>query len=183
MSSRKHAVIGIVGLALLGASPAGAQYAIVRWVAAGGGGTSAGSAFALTGSAGQPIATGSAGGSYALSTGFWLGSPGVVSVGDDGPPKSGAPRVFSLHPAAPNPFHKSTTLEFDLPRESHARLVMYDAAGRAVATLADGVLPAGRHHRAWNGSGANGRRLGAGVYFVRLETGERLARRKVILLP
>jgi hypothetical protein len=186
MSRRDRAVFAaLTAVALLGAgaSPVRAQFAIGRSVVAGGGGASAGGAFALIGSAGQPAVGTAAGGSFVLAAGFWLGSAPVVAVGDEEATEGGAPLAFALHPAAPNPFGRATTLDFDLPREGYARLVVYDAAGRAVATLADGLMPAGRHHRVWSGSDGNERRLSAGVYFARLETSDRVARRKVILLP
>ena len=75
----------LVGL-LLGASVAHSQNFSINWSSIdGGGGTSAGSSYSLSGTIGQPDAGTLSGGSYSLAGGFW----GVVA-----PPSAGAPRLF-----------------------------------------------------------------------------------------
>ena len=54
---------------------------------------------------------------------------------------------------------------------------MYDALGRAVAVLADGILAAGPHETTFDGAA-----LPAGVYLVRLVAGGRTATRAVTVL-
>jgi hypothetical protein len=52
-----------------------------------------------------------------------------------------------------------------------ARLVVHDIAGRTVATLIDERwLEGGEHEYRWNRRSRHGRRVPAGVYFVRLQT-------------
>jgi photosystem II stability/assembly factor-like uncharacterized protein len=77
----------------------------------------------------------------------------------------------------PNPFLQGASIAFRLDREQDARLAVYDASGRRVATVLSGVLPAGAHRATWDGTTAGGGRAAAGVYLVRLETeaGERTA--------
>lgn len=82
---------------------------------------------------------------------------------------------IELLPARPNPFASSTALAFRLPREAQARLTVHDPAGRLTATLTDGLLPAGEHTVAWDGSG-----VAAGVYFYRLETQGTTITRKLV---
>jgi glycosidase len=82
----------------------------------------------------------------------------------------------------PNPFSPSTTISFSLPAESHVRLGVYDLAGREVAVLVDDVRSGGPHTLDWRGTGADGRPLGTGVYFLRLEAGEQTRVSKVTLL-
>jgi hypothetical protein len=94
----------------------------------------------------------------------------------------GAPPSFRLHPNVPNPFNPATTLRFDLPAPSLARLAVFDLAGRLVRTLVDRDLPAGPHEATWDGRDEKGRPAGSGVYFVRLESGADRATRKVLLL-
>jgi len=55
-------------------------------------------------------------------------------------------------------------------------LVVYDAAGRPVQTLASGRREAGRYSATWDASDA-----AAGVYFYTLTSGETSATRKLIL--
>jgi hypothetical protein len=78
------------------------------------------------------------------------------------PPGTPAQVAFSI---APNPA-RLTKVSFALPRQDVVDLAVFDLAGRKVATLAKGTLPAGQYTRDWNGSGA-----GAGVYFIRLRVG------------
>jgi len=59
-------------------SPTGGL-SIPWWTVDGGGGTSKGGQFALSGTAGQPDAAAMSGGSYTLSTGFWNGRINGIS--------------------------------------------------------------------------------------------------------
>jgi hypothetical protein len=75
------------------------------------------------------------------------------------------PQSFALRPAYPNPFNPSTRLSFALPVERYVMLSVFDLLGREVATLVNGVQPAGVHTVAWE----PGRRSGAsGSYVARL---------------
>lgn len=89
---------------------------------------------------------------------------------------------LSLFQNVPNPFNPSTTIAFYLPRGSHVRLEVYDVAGRLVATLLDGVRPAGRHAVSWNGQDGSGRTAASGVYFYRLRADKFEQTKKMILL-
>lgn len=79
-----------------------------------------------------------------------------------------APSAFALEAAHPNPFVERTrlTVRADVPGPVSVRV--YDVQGREVAALLDGPLAAGTHTLTWDGRAADGRRLAAGVYFVRL---------------
>jgi C1A family cysteine protease len=87
-----------------------------------------------------------------------------------------------LDAARPNPFNPSTTIAFALPEAGPARLAVYDVAGRLVAVLAEGLHDAGEHRATWDGRDAEGRQLGSGVYFVRLEAAGKLATRKMVMV-
>jgi len=78
------------------------------------------------------------------------------------------PREYRLGANYPNPFNPATTIEFDLPGESRVRLAVYSALGQEVAVLHDGVLQAGYHRAAWNGTDNSGRQMGSGIYLYRL---------------
>ena len=75
-----------MGLLLLAASSLGAQNFGIDWFTVdGGGGASAGGAYTMSGTIGQPDAGTLSGGTYSLVGGFW----GVVAL-----PSAGAPRLF-----------------------------------------------------------------------------------------
>jgi hypothetical protein len=64
----------------------------------------------------------------------------------------------------PNPFSLTTTIRFALPQPGHARLNVYDAAGRQVRVLLDEWRDAGVHE-----VGFKSKDLASGYYFYRLE--------------
>ncbi len=69
----------------------------------------------------------------------------------------------------PNPFCDSATLRFRLNRDGATRLLLYDAGGRLVRTLAEGDRAAGEHAVQWEGRDESGVRLPSGVYYYRLD--------------
>jgi hypothetical protein len=73
-------------------------------------------------------------------------------------------------------------LFFQLEVASEVRLLLYDLRGRLIATVHDGVLPAGAHAVAWNGRDRNGQSVGAGVYFARLEAGSLTTTGKLVVV-
>ncbi len=86
-----------------------------------------------------------------------------------------------LSPGAPNPFTEQTTFAFHLGGAGPAELLILDSAGRIVRRLADGTLPAGATHLAWDGRDDAGTRVSAGVYFARLRSAAGARSRRVVL--
>jgi hypothetical protein len=80
-----------------------------------------------------------------------------------------APLELALHPLAPNPAHAAMNVMFALPRADRARIGIYDQQGRRVRVVLDQTLPAGEHTSRWDIADDGGRRVSAGVYFVRFE--------------
>lgn len=74
--------------------------------------------------------------------------------------------------ASPNPFNPRTTIRYELPRATPARLRIHDLEGHTVATLFDGQQSAGRHEITWSGRDRAGRPVPSGVYLARLEAGD-----------
>ncbi|MBI3110026.1 MAG: N-acetylmuramoyl-L-alanine amidase [Ignavibacteriales bacterium] len=87
------------------------------------------------------------------------------------------PAAFALRQNHPNPFNPSTAIEFDLPRELPVRMVVYTTVGKPVATLMDGQAPAGRYRLVFDAAD-----LPTGVYYYRLEAGEFVETKKMLLL-
>jgi endonuclease/exonuclease/phosphatase family metal-dependent hydrolase len=83
---------------------------------------------------------------------------------------------------APNPFNATAAVRFTVAEPSFVRLVLHDAAGREVATLASGPFGAGTFERSWDGRDEAGREAASGVYFARLRAGDRTEVRKIILV-
>ena len=81
------------------------------------------------------------------------------------------PERFALGPNYPNPFNPSTIIPYQLAASSEVRLEVFNLLGQRIATLVDGVRPAGLHSALWNATDATGRAVGAGVYIYRMTVG------------
>jgi subtilisin family serine protease len=99
---------------------------------------------------------------------------GVPDAGttDPGVSDDGAPPI-PVFTAAPNPFRESTRLAFELAAAGPVRVDIVDASGRLVRTIHEGPLAAGAHELRWDGASRSGRAVAAGVYFARIEAGDR----------
>jgi hypothetical protein len=86
------------------------------------------------------------------------------------------PTTFALDQNYPNPFNPSTTIEFQLPKESKVTLEVYNVIGQRIALLVDEVRPAGYYAMRFDGT-----QLGSGVYFYRFSTPEFSYVRKMLL--
>ena len=64
----------------------------------------------------------------------------------------------------------------------HARLKVYDTAGRLVTTLINERRDAGLHEVVWDGRDHAGRISSAGVYLYRLEVGEFVETKRMTLV-
>jgi hypothetical protein len=61
-------------------------------------------------------------------------------------------------------------------------LNLFDLRGRLVSTLVEGTMEPGPHSVSWDRRGQDGRGLGAGVYWMRLEAeGQEIVKRVVLL--
>jgi len=110
---------------------------------------------------------------------------GLVQAGDvTAVPECPRSGVTALSPAAPNPFRASSSLSFTAGATGPVRLAVFAPDGREVRTLFDGRLEAnGSRVSTWDGRDDRGIRVPAGVYFIRLSTGDGTRATKAILLP
>jgi len=101
---------------------------------------------------------------------------------DDGTidPQFGQPVVplnYELSSNYPNPFNPTTQIRFGLPEANFVRLTVYDVTGREVARLIEAEVGAGYHAVTFDGAN-----LASGVYLYRLEAGDFIASRKMVLM-
>jgi hypothetical protein len=92
------------------------------------------------------------------------------------PGQSGTP-AFSLRQNYPNPFNPSTTIGYTLARRSHVTLSVYNTLGQQVAALINENQESGSHEVRFDGSG-----LASGVYFYRIQAGDFVQTKRLILL-
>ncbi len=87
------------------------------------------------------------------------------------------PVTFSLEQNYPNPFNPSTTIKYSIPSDQHVRLNVYNLLGQKVTTLVDGMQKAGQQDVNFNASN-----FASGVYIYKLEAGEMVSAKKMILI-
>jgi L-ascorbate metabolism protein UlaG (beta-lactamase superfamily) len=98
---------------------------------------------------------------------------GTTSVKND----ATLPLMFTLSQNYPNPFNPSTQIDFALQKSSFVSLKIFDALGREISTLVSGYLSEGNHTRHWNAGS-----MQSGVYFYRLQAGNFIETKKLVLL-
>ena len=87
------------------------------------------------------------------------------------------PSTYSLTQNYPNPFNPTTTISFSLPEQSNVKIVIYDALGNQVDVITDEVKSAGTHSVNWNAVN-----FASGIYFYKIEAGNFVQARKMILM-
>jgi photosystem II stability/assembly factor-like uncharacterized protein len=92
-----------------------------------------------------------------------------------------APAKFSLQQNYPNPFNPSTKINWQSPVASWQTLKVYDILGNEVATLVNEYRNAGSYEIAFNSSSIK-HYTSSGVYFYRLQVGNFVETKKMILL-
>lgn len=87
------------------------------------------------------------------------------------------PGMVRLEQNYPNPFNPSTKIRFSLPEQRHVTLEVFDITGRHIQTLVDRVLSSGTHTERFNATG-----LAGGLYLYRLQTGNEVMTRRMMLI-
>ena len=84
---------------------------------------------------------------------------------------------FALQQNYPNPFNPSTKIKYSIPQSSNVLIKVYDVLGSEVETLVNEEKPIGTYELNWNAAN-----LPSGVYLYRLQAGDFVQTRKMILL-
>jgi hypothetical protein len=92
------------------------------------------------------------------------------------------PERFALRQNYPNPFNPTTTIAYDLPIASDVKMSIYNVKGQKVAELINGSVDAGYQTVEWDGRNSFGAQVATGVYFYRIEAGNFVQTRKMILI-
>ena len=92
------------------------------------------------------------------------------------------PVDYILYEAYPNPFNPSTTIRYELSKQSFVEIRIYDLMGRMVNRLVNSEVKAGFHSLKWNAEDFKGISVPAGVYFYSISVGDFSQNKKVLLL-
>jgi hypothetical protein len=88
-----------------------------------------------------------------------------------------APSSYYLLANYPNPFNPNTLIHFAIPKPGQVKISVYDLHGSLVRTLLDKYTVAGGYNISFEGSG-----LSSGIYFVRLNSGQKTLVGKMVLI-
>jgi uncharacterized repeat protein (TIGR01451 family) len=102
------------------------------------------------------------------------------------------PLTFALEQNYPNPFNPNTTIRFAIPSRKEGKgsalydprttLTIYNILGQKVQTLVDEALEPGCFTVTWDGKSSHGDDIVSGIYFYRLESGDFVETRRMLLL-
>ena len=84
---------------------------------------------------------------------------------------------FQLSQNYPNPFNPATNIQFTIQNSGHVNLKVYDVLGREVKNIVNEFKQAGSYIVSFDGS-----ELSSGIYFYRLESGDFVQVKRMILL-
>jgi len=103
----------------------------------------------------------------------------VVSINSEN--QNIKPVNFSTIENYPNPFNPSTTIEYHISKSSHVNITIFDILGGHVQTLVDKNIIAGTHLVKWDGRDNSQNSMSSGIYLLKLQTGDFVKVRKLIL--
>jgi len=92
------------------------------------------------------------------------------------------PFEYALNQNYPNPFNPATEINYQLPRNDHVELIVYNPLGQKIRTLVCKNQKTGSYSVQWDGKNEMGEKVPSGVYFYRLQAGEFEKVRKLTLL-
>ena len=91
------------------------------------------------------------------------------------------PLAFSLDQVLPNPTGGRASIRYGLPRPAVVNLSVYSTAGTLVNTITNGTQSPGWYTVTWDGRDSRNRKVGAGIYLLRLEAGPFTSTRKLVV--
>lgn len=84
---------------------------------------------------------------------------------------------YQLSQNFPNPFNPTTTIKYQIPKQSFVALKIYDMLGNEITALVNEEKNAGNYEVDFNAL-----RLPSGIYFCQLRTGDFVQTKKMVLL-
>ena len=92
------------------------------------------------------------------------------------------PNNLLVYQNYPNPFNPITTLQYELPEDSFVKVTIYDMLGNVVNNLVNTNQSSGYKSVQWNATNNLGKPVSAGVYLYKIQAGDFIDTKKMILL-
>ncbi|MCA0387077.1 MAG: cellulase family glycosylhydrolase [Bacteroidetes bacterium] len=109
--------------------------------------------------------------------GFNLSNIDFTLISTDVKDEKAAPAEFALNQNHPNPFNPSTMVKYSIPSDGFVNISVFNTLGEKVATLVNGDLSAGEYTVSFDAKD-----LAGGIYLCRMETGNFISTKKMVLL-
>ena len=103
----------------------------------------------------------------------------TTGIGDEA---SNLPQSYALDQNFPNPFNPTTNIGFRIAELGFVELKIYDASGRLVKTLMSENRAAGDYNVSWDATDESGQRVASGIYLYKLQAGDFLETKKMVLM-
>ena len=101
----------------------------------------------------------------------------ILEIGDNN-----IPTRYSLYQNYPNPFNPVTKINFSLAKMSFVNITVFDISGNKIKGLINSNYRPGKGSIQWNATNEQGESVSAGVYFYRIQAGDFVDTKKMILL-
>lgn len=95
--------------------------------------------------------------------------------------KIAAPSSYILYQNYPNPFNPETRINYELPYSVRVTIKVINLLGQEVRILVDRKKPAGYFEVLWDGKDTSGQRVSSGVYLYRMEAGDFVQIKRMLL--
>ena len=89
---------------------------------------------------------------------------------------------YQLNQNYPNPFNPTTTLRYELPEDSFVDITIYDMLGNLVSNIVNTNQSLGYKSVKWDATNNQGEPVSAGVYLYKIQAGDFVDTKKMILL-
>ena len=92
------------------------------------------------------------------------------------------PTDYFLKQNYPNPFYPITTIRYEIPEDSFVNITIYDMIGNVVKNLVHNNQSSGYKSIQWDAANNQGEPVSAGVYLYKIQAGDFVDTKKMILL-
>ena len=169
-------IIIFINLTLVFLLKVEAQYKLSDYVIGNGAAVITNSNHNLSATFGQPIIGNTSNTLHTNSIGFWYQYAATITDVEDRWMFE-IPKQFELYQNYPNPFNPTTVIRYGIPKESTVKLVVYNILGEVIKTLVENKQKAGSYEVNFNASN-----MATGIYIYRIQAGDFVETKKMILL-
>jgi len=95
---------------------------------------------------------------------------------------SDLPTEFAIEQNYPNPFNPTTVINYSVAKVTNVNIEVFNSLGQKVKTLVNGKQSVGNYSVDWNGTDVNNKKVASGIYFYKINAGQFIETRKMLLM-